>query len=256
MYKYFKRQLLPAIFISINAGTALALETIILEPGLDNTLYESLIDEGEQKHELSNGVGNYLFAGRTAVDAGFKLRRALLQFDLSVNLPADAEIVFASLSIYQSKSAPDSTNVEMKLQRVLQAWGEGSSMAFGAEGQGNWAEPGDATWHHSMFPTVLWSNSGGDFSETVSASALFGQQSMHYTWSCNDTLLADLNYWIANPGMNFGWIIMGGEDTNSSARRFNSRHNDKLDQRPKLMLVYKQKDDIFEDSFEQFFDCQ
>jgi hypothetical protein len=256
MYKYFKRQILTAIFISVNAGSALALETIILEPSLDNSLYETLIDEGEQKHELSNGVGNYLFAGRTAGVAGFKLRRALLQFDLSANLPADAEILFVSLSIYQSKSPPDSSSVEMNLHRVLQAWGEGSSMAFGAEGQGNPAQAGDATWHHSKFPTDLWGTSGGNFDQTASATTLLGQDSMHYSWSCNDALLADLNYWIANPGMNFGWIIMGGEDTNSSARRFNSRHNDKLDQRPKLTLVYKQKDAIFEDSFEQFFDCQ
>jgi len=240
----------------LNAGAALALETVILEPSQDNTLYETALNTGDQQFEVSNGAGSYLFAGRTGVDAGFKLRRALLQFDLLSNLPANVEIVFAQLSIFQSKAAPDSPPVSMGLHRVLQAWGEGASDAFGAEGQGNWAEPGDATWHHRIFPDDLWDTAGGNFESTASAGTTAGQLQQHYIWSCNDALLADLSYWLNNPEMNFGWLIVGGEVAAQSAHRFNSRENSTAENRPKLTLVYRKKDDIFVDSFEQFLSCQ
>jgi hypothetical protein len=240
----------------LNTANTLALDTIVLEPSQDNTLYETAIDDGDQNFEVSNGAGSYLFAGRTGIDAGTTLRRALLQFDLSANLPADIEIVFAQLSVYQSKAAPDSPPVSMGLHRVLQAWGEGASNAFGAEGQGIWAEPGDATWHHRFFPDVLWDAAGGSYESTASAKTTVDELQQHYTWSCNDGLLADLNDWLNNPEMNFGWLIVGGEAAAKNAHRFDSRENSTVENRPKLTLVYRKKDDIFVDGFEQFSGCQ
>ena len=248
---------LVVVFGLLFAGNSPALETIVLEASQDNSLYETAIDDGgEQQFEMSNGAGSYLFSGRTNIDAGFRLRRALLQFDLAANLPADVEIVYAELTVYQSKSAPDAPLVNMGLHRALLAWGEGGSDAFGAEGQGNFAEPGDATWHHRIFPDDLWDTAGGDYAGTASATTIFAPQPAHYTWSCNDALLVDLNDWLNNPGMNFGWVIVGNEVAASSARRFNSRENSKAEQRPQLTLVYREKDTIFADSFEPFSNCQ
>ena len=64
-----------------------AWDRIGLEPSHDNTLYETAIDQNDQKIEVSNGSGSFLFAGRTGLDAGYKRRRALLRFDLASSLP-------------------------------------------------------------------------------------------------------------------------------------------------------------------------
>jgi len=246
---------LLAAIILLDTNAALALESITLEPSQDNTLYESALDQHDEQHEVSNGHGSFLFAGRTGVDAGFKLRRALLQFDLAANLSADADIVAVQLTIYQSKSAPGSPPVSMGLHRVLQSWGEAESNAFGPEGQGIWAEPGDATWHHRIYPDQLWDTAGGSYTATASSSTTFGQGLQHYSWSCDMALLDDLRYWQNNPGMNFGWVIAGGEASGSSARRFNSRQHDTPNQRPQLTIVYQKKDSVFDDSFEQQLSC-
>jgi len=250
------RRCLLALCALFSVANVHALETVILEPSQDNTLYETAIDNGVQQTELSNGAGSYLFAGQTGKDADFKLRRALLQFDLGSNLPGDIVIVYAQLTIYQSKAAPDSTTVSMGLHRVLQPWGEGDSAAFGPEGQGNWAEPGDATWHHRLYPDELWTTPGGSFQGVPSTETLIGSQLQQYTWPCNADLLNDLNDWQDNPEMNFGWIIVGGESGAFNAHRFNSRENSRPEQRPKLTLVYAENDSVFEDSFEQFTGCQ
>lgn len=118
--------MLTVLFCAISTTTGLALETVILEPSQDNALYETALGDPEQQYEVSNGAGSYLFAGRTGVDADFKLRRALIQFDLLANLPAEVEIIFAELSIYQSRAAPACQPVNMGLHRILQAWGEGA----------------------------------------------------------------------------------------------------------------------------------
>ena len=250
------RLCLPAVCALLSAANVYALDSVILEPSQDNTLYETAINDGNQQTEVSNGAGRYLFAGQTGTDAGLKLRRALLQFDLHSNLPGDVVIVFAQLSVYQSKAAPGSTTVSMGLHRVLQPWGEGNSTAFGAEGQGIWAEPGDATWHHRFYPDELWTMAGGSFESTPSAETLIGPQLQQYTWACNADLLDELNDWHDNPEMNFGWIIVGGESGGFNAHRFNSRENNNPEHRPKLTLVYAAKDHVFEDSFEQFTGCQ
>ena len=238
------------VFLSLFAVNIFALETVILEPSLDNTLYETAIDNGAELNEVSNGVGSYIFAGRTAVDAGFTLRRAVLKFDLQGKLPANSELVSAELTVYQSKAAPGAAPVNMTLHRVLQGWGEGSTDPFGAEGQGLPAQPGDATWHHSVFPDQLWDTAGGKFNPTASAGDIIGTLQQYYSWTSTDALLADLSHWLDNPGQNFGWIIVGGEAGDLSARRFNSRHHEDAEKQPKLTLVYKDKDNIFEDSFE------
>jgi hypothetical protein len=232
-----------------------ALERVVLEPAQDNTLYETLIDQDGQQYELSNGAGSSLFAGRTGLDAGYKRRRALLQFDLASSLPSGAEIVFAELSLYQSKAAPGSPPVAMELHRVLESWGEGASNAFGPEGQGNPAEANDATWHHSHYADVLWEVAGGHYQELPSASTIVGQALGPYLWACSESLVVDLRYWQSNPEQNYGWILVGGEAGGFSAHRFSSRENTTSEQRPRLTIVYRQPDEIFEDDFEEILSC-
>jgi len=237
------------------SGPARAWEKVTIEPAMDNTLYESPLDQGEQKFELSNGAGNFLFSGRTGLDAGFRLRRALLKFDLEASLPPGALIRAVELTVYQSRAAPQSPPAQMGLHRVLQAWGEGASKAIGAGGQGNYAETGDATWHHRIFPGDLWDTAGGQFVESPSAVTTIGEATGDYQWACSQGLLGDVLEWQELPNANFGWIIVGGEEAGYSAHRFNSRENELSEQRPRLSVYFDRESTLFESGFETLTPC-
>ncbi len=248
--------LIAAAFAGLCTVTpALAAERVVLHPSQDNTLYETAMDTMEEQFELSNGAGNFIFSGRTGFDAGFKRRRAVLRFDLQAALPAGAEVLAAQLTLYQSKAAPGSPPANMGLYRVLQAWGEAGSKGIGAEGQGNFAEAGDVTWHHRLYPDELWDTAGGHFANQASATVIVGELLQDYSWQCTEELLADILYWQDNPAQNFGWIVVGGEEAGQSAHRFNSRENSNTQQRPRLELLYRLPGELFEDGFEATLSC-
>jgi len=228
---------------------------VVLPASHDNTLYQSPIDQEGQRNELSNGAGNFLFTGRTGQDAGFRLRRSLIRFDLQSVLPPGTRIVAASLSLYQTRAAPGSPPAQMGLHRVLQAWGEGDSMGIGPEGQGNFAEPGDATWHHRIFPDDLWDAEGGSFVTPASAVVTVGQSIQTYVWPCTQPMVQDLQLWQDNPQLNFGWELIGGEIAGSSAHRFSSRENENEDQRPALTIYYVAEDSFQNNGFESPLSC-
>ena len=39
-------------------------------------------------------------------------------------------------------------------------------------------------------------------------------------------MATDVEAWIANPDENFGWMMIGDEQVDGTAKRFNSREND------------------------------
>jgi hypothetical protein len=229
-------------------------EELVLQADLDNTLYETDMDTEVVQNEFSNGAGSFLFAGRTQIDAGFRLRRGLLRFDLSA-LPAGARIVSAELTLYQSNTAPSAFPVEISLHRALEQWGEGASDGIGPEGQGAPAQAGDATWFHRLYDTAEWSEAGGSFTAPASASTTFGPALSDYTFACTTGLVDDINTWIANSSTNFGWVIVGEEDGGGTARRFNSRSHGDEETRPRLRLVYQPVELIHSDGFETLDAC-
>jgi hypothetical protein len=166
----------------------------------------------------ANGAGQYLFAGRTATGA---LRRALLHFDLS-SIPEDAVIVSATLNLHLTQAASGEHGVSV--HRVLASWTTGSSDPAGNEGAGAAAAPADATWTSRSFgsPTMDWANAGGDYATAASAFSLIGTDLVRYSIS-SAGLAADVQAWLADPaGSNHGWLLIGDETVNQSARRFGS----------------------------------
>jgi len=213
-------------------GTATALarptavadsHTITLTPIRDNTLYES--DLGT----ISNGAGEFLFAGHTQKG---EARRALLAFDLS-GIPTGSIVLSATLTLTMSKSIAGDTAVAV--HALTADWGEAASDALGEEGAGALALPGDATWLHGFFDTDLWATPGGDFAATASATTTVGGSGV-YAWS-SPALAADVAAWSADPANNFGWIVVGDESANGTAKRFDSRESAPV-QRPRLVVVY------------------
>jgi hypothetical protein len=197
--------------------------SVTLSAAKDNTLYQS--DLGD----LSNGAGPDFFVGRTA--NGLE-RRGLIAFDIAGAIPKLSVIDDATLTLHVSRTnAAGSDPIE--LHRVLADWGEGTSVAPGGGGTGAAATPDDATWLHRFFDNTFWTNPGGDFSPTGSASAdVAGIGS--YAWS-GPGLVADVQDWLAAPSGNFGWLLLAGD---VRARRFDSRENPDLTVRPSLSITY------------------
>jgi hypothetical protein len=194
----------------------------------DNTLYENATGQ------VSNGKGIYFFAGKTG-NATNSLRRALVAFDLT-SIPSNATITSATYSMALSQAGPSTAGANISLNKVSRDWGEGASNAGSPGGQGAAAQTGDATWIHAFFNTSFWTNPGGDFSPTASATTFVQTEGTVYEWS-GSGLLADVQSWVSNPANNFGWIILGNEADAGSADRFNSREN--TVNPPRLTLTFQ-----------------
>ncbi len=204
------------------------LTSVTLLPSHDTSLYE------DEFVDLSNGEGEYLFVGRTNPRGGPSLRRAMLRFDVASEIPAGATINSVSLELNVSKtiSGPE----PVALHRVMGEWGEGDSDADGEEGEGAPAADGDATWLHRQFPTETWDTPGGDFVQDASGStdvAGLGQ----YTWTAPE-MVADVEAWLLDSSQNFGWILLGNEFENGTAKRFDSRENTTEANRPTLTIDF------------------
>jgi hypothetical protein len=122
------------------------------------------------------------------------------------------------------------------LYKVLEDWGEGTSNATGQEGIGATATIGDATWAYTFYNTLSWSTLGGTFSSTVSASQNVDAIGF-YTWT-DPQMVVDVQLWTDNPATNFGWIVIGNEAVSATAKRFDSRTNPTLADRPVLTVTF------------------
>lgn len=204
-----------AIALGCNVASSVSAAIINITPSKDNTLYEYDPVEGD----TSNALGNHFFAGMTAQG---EIRRGVVAFDIAGHIPPGSTIIAVGLSLNMSRTALVTARV-IELHRLLADWGEGTSHAPGEEGDGGPATPNDATWRHRFFDTIFWTNEGGDFSATVSASQSVGPVGQ-YMWS-SAQMIADVQSWLDNPGSNFGWLVLGDESTSVTAKRFDTRES-------------------------------
>jgi plastocyanin len=203
------------------------LSTIVLGASKDNTLYQSTVGD------ISNGAGDSLFAGLVGPRGGSAIRRGLLAFDIADNIPAGSTINSVTLTLNMLQSTAGAETVQ--LRDVLADWGEGTSVGTG---RGAPATTNDATWIYRFFnTTATWTNAGGDFATTASASTSVGGVGF-YTWGSTPQMVADVQNWLNNPGNNFGWLVLGNETTTSSAKRFASKDNPDSTKQPALTIDY------------------
>ncbi len=222
------------LFLLISAGFLLGSSTVhgakvALTPVQDATLLE------ESTGSLGNSAGTHLFAGRTA-QVNEPLRRTLLQFDVS-GIPAQAILQSVTLSLHVSMVPLAGGMDPFYLHRVTSDWTEGTSDPIGQEGIGTTAQPNDPTWIHRSFSSANWTTPGGDYDPTVSASltiASFGS----YDLGPTPQMMADVRDWIDNPSGNLGWMILGDETAQKTARRFDSREHGTPAFRPTLTVEF------------------
>lgn len=218
------RTVVAAGVVSI-ACAALPGQTVQLSPVADNTLYE---DDGGS---LSNGSGEYSFVGVTAMNLR---RRTLTRFDFS-SIPAGSTITGVTLTLNMSRGVSSPTVVT--LHRAAAAWGEGASDAENEEGTGAPSAPGDATWKHTFFSTSSWAMRGGDFDEIIASSVNVGGTGF-YTWPSTPLLVAQAQSMLDTPAGNFGWLLLGDETSQPTAKRFDTRENATAANRPVLSVEY------------------
>jgi hypothetical protein len=193
--------------------------TLTLSAEKDNTMYS-------EADTLSNGMGIYLFAGRTN---GTPLRRGLISFDVS-SIPSTATITSVELTFRCSKSTGTNT---LFIHKCLNSWGEGASNAVGTEGQGAPAELDDATWLYNYYDTSTWISTGGDFESIASDSRSFSEGQTGIL--SGQGLVNDVQSWVSG-AVNNGWVMLGQEGLTRSALRFNSSQNSNLT--PSLKVTY------------------
>jgi hypothetical protein len=228
-----KKILLISLLIVGSKLSHAQLDSMSFVPVRDNTIYSEVPNN-------SNGLGFFLFAGRTEGENGTENRRALLKFDFS-SLPANAQIQSVKLSIGVTKASrfhPITATYNFALHKVLKNWSEGTSVS-NPGGKGIPATTNDATWASNLFGSSAWTNPGGDFTSTASATSSVTYLSFPQNFGVwNSTAMKnDVIAWKSNPSTNFGWIIIGEEAVIGSAFQFASKDGNFYD-KPVLKVYY------------------
>ncbi len=208
------------LLLACSAG--LLAETITLNPSADTTLFE--LDP-----DFNFGAQPDLPIGTLGTAANLSKSRGLFRFDLAGKIPTNAIIQSAKLVLTVTKTPTDApANSNFGLHRMLRDWAEGTKRGVESPG-GAQASPNDSTWKARFFPDQLWAAAGGtagvDYLAAASAATrIVGNGS--YAFGSTTNLARDVADWLANPGMNFGWmLITESESTAKTARRFGSREH-------------------------------
>ncbi|HRP62280.1 MAG TPA: DNRLRE domain-containing protein [Phycisphaerales bacterium] len=199
--------------------------TMTIVADKDNVLYETV--DGS----LSNALGTRLFVGN--LSSGAK-RRSVVFFDISA-IPHGSTVQSAELRLYCNQSQGATFGVS--IHRLLNSWGEGTSLAGGNESGGGASTLEDATWVHRFWPGTFWNTPGGDFVSMASATTPIAGQNQFYSWT-GSTVVSDVQHWVHMPWMNHGWIIRGDEATSANTKRFDSVQASNASQRPRLVITY------------------
>ena len=223
--------LLVLLLAPAMCGGSAAADTALLPAAWDNTIYS-------ESYDLSNGAGGHFFAGVTMIGT---VRRGLIAFDVASGVPAGSTITGVTLGLHMSRTMAG--NEPVSLHRVLTDWGEGTSDAPDQEGLGTAATDDDATWAYTFYETSdppgapAWTSDGGDYALAASATTSVDNTGF-YTWGSTALMVADVQLWLDDPASDFGWIVMGNEAQQPSAKRFDTHENMAANFHPVLTVDY------------------
>ena len=217
--------------------TAVAQTRIELKPDRDNTLIE------RPDGIFSNALGRAVFVGKANASNPHPIKRIVMRFDIEGTIPPGATIQSVSLGLRVMKiNFTETKERSIFLHRLLDDWGEGTSLAIGRDGGGAVSTEGDATWLHRFYPDVFWENPGGDFVPTSSATTILGDSRLEfYVFESTAAMVADVQSWVDDPASNFGWLMLGEGEENTdrhTARRIASRHALNEAERPTLTIEF------------------
>jgi hypothetical protein len=221
MKKWYSIIVITCFFIS----SVIAQTTVTISAAADNTIYQN-------PNANSNALGQNIFSGN---NGGGSPRRGLIKFDVAAAIPAGATIISVTLTLNCNNSRTVADNVS--LYKLLSNWGEGTSNAGATgDGAGVAATPNDATWLTTFFPASFWISPGGDYNPISSATTSINSTGF-FTWSSAD-MVSDVQSWLSTPATNYGWILLCNETATGTARRFASKENAVIANRPSLSITY------------------
>lgn len=210
------------------ASAAAAAVELRLDASQDASIYQG-------DDSIADGAGPHLWTSVLAIGLN---RRALLRFDVS-GIPAGARVQSVTLQLNQSRSRD---NHDVALHKLLAAWSEGPANG-GSGGVGAPTATGDTTWSYRRWPDLRWARPGGDYVPQASSRQFVGLPDSVYAWT-GPGLVADVQAWVDRPDANHGWILIGREDGNQVAKRFDSRENGDPALRPRLTVSYLPPDAV------------
>ncbi len=224
--KVMKKQLSLYTLLMLLTTSSFSQNTSDFTPVKDNTIYS-------ENSTYSNGEGD-LFSGRTGISNGNNNRRALIEFDIS-SIPVGSTIIEVSLKIRVNKVSfsGDGTH-NYKIYQVSKEWGEGTSLGGGT---GAPAVAPDATWNDAMFGTSSWSTAGGDYLST-SLSSLNISGVGFYTFTSTSNFINAVQNWLDDSSTNNGILLIGDENDDNSARRFDSKEATNSNNVPVLSVTW------------------
>jgi len=194
----------------------------VIQASRDTSIYQNSPNN-------SGGGAAGIFAGTNGQGSP---RRGLVAFDVAANVPADAVIIGAELTMYLGM-ATGGLGEPLGLHRLNADWGEGtagsSTLTVSNSGNGFAAGVGDATWNarfHSPTSPIPWTAPGatGDFVTTPSTVTIVTNTiDTPFTWHASADMINDVRTWRDNPAANFGWALVNqSEGRSGSARGFYS----------------------------------
>jgi hypothetical protein len=203
-------------------------QTALLAPVADTSLLES---------DPMNNLG-----GLEDLSAGTEdglLSRALLKFDVSSSIPAEASITQVNLFVTVITLPLDGgLDSNFSLHRLLRDWGEGNKDGSGV---GAPATAGEATWLARFHPATLWTLPGGqagtDYVEFPSSVVAVSGLDF-YELESSAAMVADVQSWLDDPGSNFGWMLKSDDELNDSTARGFASREDMFGDAPQLVVKY------------------
>lgn len=184
--------------------------------GLADSIMLSPVADAEI-HQINSPDSNYAFGssiatGKLGANSGNEIRRAMLRFDPSGQLPPGAVITGVSVTVNVVRTpstAPANSTFDLRL--VLQSWSE-TNVTWNSRSNGlPWNSPGAE-------------GAGDSFASPSSTVFVTGLGS--YTFPSTPALFSDVQSWLNNPGTNFGWLLVSEDEmTSETARRFGARED-------------------------------
>eukprot|EP00043_Microstomoeca_roanoka_P007026 m.68010 g.68010 ORF g.68010 m.68010 type:complete len:960 (-) comp13663_c0_seq1:373-3252(-) len=214
---------------SILFSSTSALQATIY-PARDGTLIEPAANEVN-----AGGLSDSVYSGRLAEG---RRMRAVFWFNIEREIPKGSTIQSVSLFLFLEKvkiPLPHNHTVH----RLLKPFGEGTSAFNG--GKGAPATTSDATWLHTMYPDTFWDTPGGDFVSAPSSVASVSFSQRQYEWL---NLAADVQSWVDTPNQDYGFILLGDEDScnefgcSPTSHRFSSKDHQDQTRWPRLVVEY------------------
>ena len=212
-------------WFGVFAGSVFALGGVITSPSASVELTPAADTFINSAAANSNAGGlDWFDAGTDGGNLGsLGVRRGLLRFDLGA-IPVNATITSAELRLRITKVPGFGQGVDstMSLYRMNAGWTEGTKVGP----NGALASAGETTWNQREQGSSQWTSPGAaaDAEAAESASASVGQAlNSTQTWS-GPGMVNDVQFWLANPGQNFGWLMRSQNETSlRTVRGFGSR---------------------------------